>query len=200
MVTGWDGGHATIELMPSAQKQLIIRTRLASDQAPIQIANDRQFHMDLQSNQRDWKLIIEFEQSYAFNTRNGDLIPVVKVSIPVFAVAGMRNLQSEAVKALNISWTPGSFAESFPELSQLSSGLGSLQLEALEKHLATLRSKEGSSVELFGAKVPSDSLRTWGLLILLSVQIYFALHLERFRRLFALSVRGDEYPWIGIYR
>lgn len=227
VVTGWDGDNASVQLLPDNDRDFVIKSELRSGQKGAFLLNSRYLHLKMQPGQSDtWDLVIDFERSALdlkgcsvgepgcfdlpddwpedFLSANETRLPIAKVRIPIkwkeFTEVDFQKEAIQELPELPDSWAPGTFDESFADLAQLASEVDSLQLDDLKNHFGKLRSEQGATIELLGAKVPLSALQTWGLLILVSVQLYFALHMERYLRVFAHKTRDDEYPWIGTYK
>lgn len=199
VVTNWAADGSVVEVLDGSSRNLVISGELPPGTEPRQMANGRKFRVELRRS--GWSLVVDVEPRFTLGEEGGELelLPVSRISIPISAEPYPRDLQVEAVRSLGISWLPGTFDESFAQLSQFAAGIESAELDVIEKHIGRLRAEQGASIELFGAAVPSDALRTWGLLILVGVQLYFALHLDRYCRAFAGGTRDDEFPWLGTY-
>ncbi len=90
------------------------------------------------------------------------------------------------------------FEDAFPDLSRVAKGLESLRLHDLRAYIERQSQESGRDVEIFGAKLPVDVLREWGLPVLAVMQLYFLLHLRRFTaRPRPASV--STFPWIAVY-
>lgn len=110
-----------------------------------------------------------------------------------------QNIQTLAIRYLNLPWAPGTFRESFSDLNAISTGLESLNLKQLEMHMATLRASGSGSVEIFNTKLPVDFLCTWGILILFGAQLYYYLHIQQFHSVFGSEKSEPSFPWIACY-
>jgi hypothetical protein len=154
------------------------------------------------SRQR-WILVIHFSLSYRklFTTIGPPLeySPPFKISVPLEMVQVDEDVQAMAAQSLKekVSWPSGTFQESFPDLSRIAKGLDSLELNQLEEHIRELRASGSESVEIFGAKLPVDFLRTWGILLLSSIQLYYYLHIRQFHLIFGSERDEPSFPWIA---
>ena len=125
--------------------------------------------------EQQWYLVVKYFSS--------DL-PLFRITIPLETKEQNQNIQLMAAVNLNMPSFPGTFQESFPNLSRLSKGLGSLSLKQLQEHIGELLASGFESVEIFGAKLPVVFLRTWGILIFFSAQLYYYLRwTPKFRQL-----------------
>jgi hypothetical protein len=91
------------------------------------------------------------------------------------------------------------FAEVFKELSSTALGLESLKIEEMRSYIGRLLREKGPDVELFGAKIPQDSLVYWSLPALLTIQIYFLTTLRQLLSRYAAPLASAEFTWIALY-
>jgi len=92
---------------------------------------------------------------------------------------------------------PNEFSEAFSELKGEADGYMTLAIDELINHLKLRLKNESGQITLAGTPVKKDAIRTWGLLILVSIQLYFLLHLAAFNRTYN---RVAPFPWVGLYR
>ena len=126
-----------------------------------------------------------------------DAIPVAM--IPVKCETFDLRSQSVLTDQANKKWSPGSFAQTFPDLAALSEGLDALQPEQVGKILRNLRERTGKEVEVSGLKVPLEVITRWGLVLIVGIQLYFWLDLRNFLRR-TVSPGTLDVPWLGLYR
>jgi hypothetical protein len=123
------------------------------------------------------------------------IIPVEEChTIPLYA-------QMPLVSLFPDRWRPGSFEFVFEELNTVAAELPypDATLEELEKLLGFQKKQVGEEAfELMGLKFPAGATATWGVMVLLVVQLYFWLHLEEFRRKHTGSIPADV-AWIAVY-
>lgn len=100
---------------------------------------------------------------------------------------------------IDARWRPGKFNDTFPELSALTKNLDSLTIDQVSDLLKRDEEQARQSFEIFGAKFPSEILGIWGIVILLSIQLYQWLHLRNFIYLNSSNEKID-FPWIALYR
>lgn len=127
------------------------------------------------------------------------LLPDFKIYIPVDLAFGGSDLQVKVSQALKIEWPTGLFAQSFPDLSKLAASISSVTLEDLQKHISDLRASGSQTVDVFGANIPSDLLRTWGLFVLIAVQFYYYIHLKQFHKTFGSERLNPSFAWVACY-
>lgn len=97
-------------------------------------------------------------------------------------------------------WDHGQFKESFPELSEVSSDFRSEELGTVERILRAQQSKSADSFEAFGIKLPAEIVTRFGILLIVAVQLYFAIHLSELSGRLQPDDPGWEVAWIGVYR
>jgi hypothetical protein len=90
------------------------------------------------------------------------------------------NPQAELAALGSQHWKPGTFAESFPDLADTTQNIRTLGFTDLSAVLAAEQKRTGEKLEVVGIKLPLEALGRWGILILISIQIYFAMHLYAF--------------------
>lgn len=96
-------------------------------------------------------------------------------------------------------WISGDFNSTFSEIDSIAGkNLDSLSIENLINVLKSELKRSGDSTQIFGVNLPSETISTWGMIALIGLQIYFALH---FRALFSIGLtRNDrKFPWIGLF-
>lgn len=58
----------------------------------------------------------------------------------------------------------------------------------------------GENLALFGAKIPSEALRTLGIFVLASLVLYLMLHTVQLNALIANGRERPKYLWIALFR
>jgi len=101
-------------------------------------------------------------------------------------------------KALSNGSILGDFQTAFPDLA-LAVGNNEYQTwDDLRKLLAD-QTGRGDSFEAFGLKFPASQITVWGMLVILFVQLYFAVYLIQLsQKELTLENPGAEVPWVGI--
>ena len=86
----------------------------------------------------------------------------------------------------------------FPELKQIVRLLPSANYSDIERYLIGQIREKSTPINVFGLKINNNLISFWGVVLLLSVQLYFVLH---YRVLVSMiKTTGDiQYPWIGLY-
>jgi hypothetical protein len=97
------------------------------------------------------------------------------------------------------SWSTGSFYAAFPELESIPEEFNDIPLDKAISRIADLQPKQEQEVEIVGLRIPVVELARWGTLLLLSVQLYFWLHLHELHSKLEPTSPGRDVPWIGIY-
>jgi hypothetical protein len=92
----------------------------------------------------------------------------------------------------------GEFSRSFPDLNELAKHLGALPLENLQTFFLAEKNRSGDKIEFPGVKLPGESITKWGLLILLTLEIYFCIVFRDFCHRVTPINQAWEVPWIGI--
>jgi len=126
--------------------------------------------------------------------QNAIPVAMLPVTCDTFDLRAQSVLADKADKP----WSPGSFAQTFPDLAALSDGLGALQPDQVAKVLRNLRERTGKEVEISGLKLPLEVITRWGLIVVLAIQLYFWIDLRNFLAKAATPGMIDV-PWIGLY-
>jgi hypothetical protein len=94
-------------------------------------------------------------------------------------------------------WPHGRYDASFAGLVRASGGLESLQLEDLQKNLATAAAKGPETFEVLGVKLPAEQITTTGILLVLGLQIYLLLHFRQRSTVVPVEDSVWDLPWIA---
>ena len=97
------------------------------------------------------------------------------------------------------TWQPGSFDYAFPDLARAASGWEDLELEDVKKFISDESAKGTEVFEAFGMKFPADQITFGGIVFLLSVQLYFLVHLIQLKDRLRADDPGWDVPWVGMY-
>jgi len=117
-----------------------------------------------------------------------------------FTLGGNSVVVNESVlQGLFSDWRTGTYNEAFPELAGTAKDFETIALKSIPARLQDLQPKGEQNIEAFGLKVPSADITRWGLVLLLSVQFYFWLHLHELNRKIDTSAPGWDVAWIGLY-
>ncbi len=97
------------------------------------------------------------------------------------------------------NWGTGSFKEAFSDLAEATGSLEQISLSQLESRLAQEAAKGQETFDAFGLKVPVTQLTLWGSVLLLSIQVYFYVHLKELDRKLGSDDPGWDVPWVAMY-
>lgn len=81
----------------------------------------------------------------------------------------------------------------------LGESLDQTSLHTMKSSLNTTRVLQGEKFDVFGFGIPYEFLFKYGLLVLVSVQLFFWAHLRSFRLLSADSAPSVWIPWLPLY-
>jgi hypothetical protein len=118
------------------------------------------------------------------------------LSIPAKDV---ENVQLNASDFIAMPNRCATFHTCFPDLAKASKGLELVTLADLRTHLIQQLEKGDTVFEVFGMKVPLSLITSWGIVIVLSVQLYFFLHMREFHSKIKPLDPGLDVPWIAVY-
>jgi hypothetical protein len=121
------------------------------------------------------------------------------ITLPVVAVEEC-DIDRAALKKIFPDWGTGAFGEAFPDLAKALGSFYEVSIEDMKDRLAQEAGKGEESFEVFGLKIPVGQLTTWGALTLLSLQVYFYLHLKELFKKLGVDDPGWDIPWIVMYQ
>lgn len=96
----------------------------------------------------------------------------------------------------------GMFKDSFPEVYKYSRNyysLNSMSFEWLLSNIEREEKKLNAQIEIAGIKIPGNSIKILGAMIMFIIQLYFYLHLKVFVNKISTSIKLNNIAWIGIY-
>lgn len=96
-------------------------------------------------------------------------------------------------------WNHGDFKSTFTELAEFSEDLKSVGLATVERILRAQQSRASDAFEAFGIKMSAEIVTRFGILLVVAVQLYFAMHLSELSVRLKSSDPGWDVPWIGVY-
>jgi hypothetical protein len=111
---------------------------------------------------------------------------------------------------LDLTWTqqsiievfgnvqPGVFSRSFSDLSVAGRDRMDLPFQDIKEFLHDEAAKGPEVFEAFGMKFPAGQITFWGLVLLLSVQLYFLAYLRQLVGKLKGEDPGWDVPWIGM--
>jgi hypothetical protein len=120
------------------------------------------------------------------------------ITLPVTAIEECE-IDRAALKRIFPNWGTESFDKAFPDLAKALGSFYEVSIEDMKDRLSQETGKGEESFELFSLKLPVRQLTTWGALILLSLQLYFYLHLSELSKKLGVDDPGWDIPWIGMY-
>jgi hypothetical protein len=94
----------------------------------------------------------------------------------------------------------GDFSQSFPDLADLAKHLQTLSLGDVETFFHTAMARSGETVELPGVKLPGEAVTSWGIVIIVIIEVYFFVIFREFCSRVILGDKAWNVPWIGISR
>jgi hypothetical protein len=126
----------------------------------------------------------------------------LKVFLPVvstenFSFDGQAVLISHARHEWD--WKHGDFSSSFRQLNDVTRDYDGLDVENIERILASEEKRTGESFEAVGIKFPAENTARWGILVILGLQVYLWLQLRERSSKLSSTDAGWEVAWIGVY-
>lgn len=97
------------------------------------------------------------------------------------------------------SWKHGSYEYSFRALNDITRDYETLNVDTILKIIESEKARAGDSFEAFGVKFPAEGTTRWGILVVISIQVYFWLHLQELAKKLGPRDEGWEVAWIGVY-
>jgi hypothetical protein len=116
--------------------------------------------------------------------------------LPVYVVEQEVSQQTLLKNYTNLK--SGVFEKSFADLASATQGQGDLPLEDIKNFLHDEASKGPEVFEAFGMKFPAGQITFWGVVLLLSVQLYFLVYLRQLLGKLKPDDPGWDVPWIGM--
>jgi hypothetical protein len=116
--------------------------------------------------------------------------------LPVCAVQSMNIRQRNIVAYFD--WDEKPYPDAFADLAQATAEIRTLELEDVEKLLSDEASKGNEIFEAFGMKFPAAQITTWGIVILLGVQLYLVVYLKQLSGKLRPSDPAWDVPWLGM--
>jgi len=111
------------------------------------------------------------------------------------------NWQGKVAEQAGTSWKPGRSVDSFPDLVELTQGLDSLRMGQVARFLENVERQAAASegrVTVASIDLPAQLAATWGIGIVLILQLYLHLHVLRLKDL-ANGLQTPLSSWIGLY-
>ena len=145
----------------------------------------------------DWNRLTIALPSFAVN--NADIQGLIPVDPTSYASRSL-DFQDVLINRLNARWPKGFFTDSFGELEQVSKDYQDLELDRVKSIIESELRRSGDSFEVLGAKFAGPTLRKWGGMVLLGIQLYLLLHLRILVQRLKRSSEILFVPWIGVYK
>jgi hypothetical protein len=101
-----------------------------------------------------------------------------------------------SVKQLDYSWQAGQFERSFSSLAAEAAGLEAEDLGKVEDIISERLAKSSEEFEAFGMKFPLAQIAVWGIVSVLSVQLYFFVYLRELAGKLSSDDPGWDVPWV----
>ncbi len=117
-----------------------------------------------------------------------------------YARSSWIDVQGMLAAKASAKWPRGTFAFTFPDLAEATRGVTTLTLADLPDELRRKEQIAGETLKVSGVELRSSSLGFWGIIVLLSLQLYFLLHLSALRGRLNVDDKGWSFPWIVLYR
>lgn len=107
-----------------------------------------------------------------------------------------------SLKQRNPAWDcKVDFAHCFVELDDIAIGKGAYSLKNLSQWLEEeVAHSEPGHIDVFGIKFPADSQAQWGIILIVTVLLYFWMHLRELSPRLKAAHSGVEIAWPGLYR
>jgi hypothetical protein len=115
--------------------------------------------------------------------------------IPIFKMD--KEEVSRASLAAKFGWKNASYEMAFPDLTLSAKGYETLDLDRTRQILSDDAAKGSQILEAFGIKFPAEQINVWGILLVLSVQLYLFSYLKQLAGKLKAEDAGWDVPWIG---
>ncbi|MCT4648489.1 MAG: hypothetical protein N4A74_26110 [Carboxylicivirga sp.] len=99
-------------------------------------------------------------------------------------------------------WFYSSFEDQFKALHEVTKDWDDISIGAAKKIINSENTRTGDTFQVLGIQLPSQGILSWGIFIILGIQLYFYLHLREFlNRYKSVSVEsvGVTVPWLILY-
>jgi hypothetical protein len=96
------------------------------------------------------------------------------------------------------AWHLGLFEKSFSDLAQAANELEYLRFEEIQRLIFPDATKGDEVFEAFGMKFPVGKATSWGIVLLLSVQVYFFIYIRQLWGKLRPDDPGWDVPWVGM--
>ena len=92
----------------------------------------------------------------------------------------------------------GTFEDTFADLSKAADTMSDLPLQDIKEFIHDDAIKGPEVFEVFGMKFPAGQATYWGIILLLSIQLYFFTYLRQLNGKLGPNDAGWDVPWIGM--
>jgi len=92
----------------------------------------------------------------------------------------------------------GSFETAMSDLAKATRSTEQEDLDRLSSRIYAEATKGEEAFEAFGIRFPSEQVTIWGVLVLISVQLYFVMYLRRLSNKLMPDDPGREMPWVAM--
>jgi len=145
-----------------------------------------------------------FGMQFKHKGKNYELLQEAKTRI--YPLDLQRALVKQHESTLN-PLTKTNFASSFPNLNKFFSNKKYLAIENIIEELESIKKLHNQEVELFGTNIPIPLAILFGIIILISMLLYFLVHLKiliiNLRMVFKINNDKNDQafytPWLGMY-
>ena len=121
-------------------------------------------------------------------------------TIPFITNSQIINGQEALNARLGQKWRTGSFEYTFKQLNELTKDNKDATLKSIHQDIQSKKYLKDLKFDLFGIEIPSSSVGTWGLMILLFAQIYLLCHLQALYQDCKSKNKIElNFPWIGVF-
>ena len=93
----------------------------------------------------------------------------------------------------------GTFKRRFPQITSWVKDRTDRSISVLLEDIAIDIEQSGKNFEVLGVKIPNSLIAKLGVVVLISIQIYFVLHIRMFINIPLTKDDMPTFPWIGIY-
>ena len=100
----------------------------------------------------------------------------------------------------NWHWHHGTFSQVFEQLSEITKYYESLPPGTIDDVLASEEKRYGESFEALGIKFPAENTTLWGIIVILTIQVYLWIQLQEFDLRSHRAEAVEEVAWIGLYQ
>ena len=150
------------------------------------------------SSEADRGSVVFYEMTYP----SGAPVGVIVGFVPVLVHVSDSGVGHDFLTHLESTWDcRDEYAKCFSELREVAQDREHFSLKDLSKWLDDeIMSAEPSRIDIFGIRFPADSQFQWGIILILTVLLYFWMHLRELSPRLKANHSGLEVAWPGLYR